>query len=51
MVAGEQGDDPVGFAELVLAQHHRTVPVQPHHISVALRDHIAAYPRRYARRR
>src|SRR6516165_11724069 len=30
MVAGEHGDDPVGFAELVLAQHHRTVSVQPH---------------------
>ena len=37
IVAGEQGDDPVGFAELVLAQHHRPVPVQPHHTSVALR--------------
>ena len=30
VVAGEQGDDPVGLAELVLAQHHRSVPVQPH---------------------
>src|SRR5271166_1111060 len=30
VVAGEHGDDPVGFAELVLAQHHRTVSVQPH---------------------
>src|SRR5271168_4906233 len=30
VVAGEQGDDPVGFAELVLAQHHRSIPVQPH---------------------
>src|ERR1700749_5348296 len=30
VVAGEHGDDPVGFAELVLAQHHRSIPVQPH---------------------
>jgi hypothetical protein len=30
MVAGEQGDDPVGLAELVLTQHHRSIPVQPH---------------------
>jgi len=27
VVAGEQGDDPVGFAELVLAHHHRSIPV------------------------
>jgi hypothetical protein len=27
MVAGEQGDDPVGFAELVLAQHNSSVSV------------------------
>jgi hypothetical protein len=30
VVAGEQGDDPVGLAELVLAHHHRPVPIQPH---------------------
>ena len=30
MVPGEQGDDPVGLAEFVLAQHDRSVSVQPH---------------------
>ena len=37
VLAGEQGHDPVGLAELVLAQHHRSVPVQPHRYSLALR--------------
>ena len=35
VLAGEQGDDPVGLAELVLAQHHRSIPVQPHPPSLA----------------
>jgi hypothetical protein len=30
VLTGEQGDDPVSLAELVLAQHDRPVPVQPH---------------------
>ena len=30
VLAGEQGHDPVGLAELVLAQHDRSIPVQPH---------------------
>src|SRR6185437_6625047 len=46
MVAGEQGDDPVGLAELVLAQHHRTIPVQPHRYQFVtrLRRHPAHAP-------
>jgi hypothetical protein len=36
VVTGEQGDDPVGLAEFVLAQHDRSVPVQPHPYSLAL---------------
>src|SRR5690349_21127946 len=46
MVAGEQGDDAVGFAELVLAQHHRTIPVQPHRYQFVtwLRRHTAHAP-------
>ena len=35
VLAGEQGDDPVGLAELVLTQHHRSVPVQPHPTSLS----------------
>ena len=35
VVAGQQRDDPVGFAELVLAQHHRPIPIQPHPDSFA----------------
>jgi hypothetical protein len=27
VIAGQQGDDPVGFAELVLAQHYRPVSI------------------------
>ena len=30
VVAGQEGDDAVGLTELVLAQHDRPVPVQPH---------------------
>jgi hypothetical protein len=37
VIAGEQGDDAVGFAELVLAQHNRPVPVQPHRSSLSPR--------------
>jgi len=46
VVAGEQGDDPVGFAELVLAQHHRSIPVQPHRYQfvTTLRRHPAHAP-------
>ena len=43
MVTGEQGNDPVGLAELVLAQHHRPIPVQPHRHSLPpLADNIRA---------
>ena len=38
VLAGEQGDDPVGLAELVLAQHHRSIPVQPHRHSLPPRS-------------
>ena len=38
VVAGEQSDDPVGLAELVLTQHHRSIPVQPHRYSLPLRS-------------
>lgn len=41
VIAGQQGDDPVGFAELVLAQHNSPVPIQPHHNSFAPRHDIA----------
>jgi hypothetical protein len=27
VITGQQGDDPVGFAELVLAQHNSSVSV------------------------
>ena len=27
VIAGQQGDDPVGFAELVLAQHYSSVSI------------------------
>jgi hypothetical protein len=27
VIAGQQGDDPVGFAELVLAQHNSPVSI------------------------
>jgi hypothetical protein len=27
VIAGQQGDDPVGFAELVLAQHYSPVSI------------------------
>ena len=30
VVAGQQGDDAVGLAELVLAHHDRPIPIQPH---------------------
>ena len=30
VVAGQQGDDAVGLTELVLAQHDRPIPIQPH---------------------
>ena len=43
VVAGEQGDDPVGLAELVLAQHHRSVPVQPHRNSLPSRSDRIRY--------
>ena len=33
VLTGEQGDDPVGLAELVLAKHHRPIPVQAHRTS------------------
>ena len=49
MLAGEQGDDPVGLAELVLAQHDRSIPVQPHR-TVSHRDlTVAGTQRRYSR--
>ncbi len=41
VVAGQHGDDPVGFAELVLAQHYRSVSIQPHLNSFAPRRDIA----------
>ena len=41
MIAGQQGDDSVGFAELVLAQHYSPVSIQPHHNSFAPRRDIA----------
>src|SRR5690606_15944704 len=40
VLAGEQSHDPVGLAELVLAQHHRSIPVQPHRDSVSPRGDI-----------
>ncbi len=48
VLAGEQGHDPVGLAELVLAQHHRPISVQPHQHSLPSRgDNVAeAYRRR-----
>ena len=51
MVAGEQGDDPVGLAELVLAQHHRPVPVQPHRNSLPPQSDKTGTQRRYSRYR
>ena len=36
VLTGEQRDDPVGLAEFVLAQHDRSVPVQPHRYSLPL---------------
>ena len=47
VLTGEQGDDPVGLAELVLAQHHRPVPVQPHRSSLPSRRDRSGYPRRW----
>jgi hypothetical protein len=41
VIAGQQGHDPVGFAELVLAQHNSSVSIQPHHNSFAPRRDIA----------
>ena len=41
VVPGQQGDDPVGFAELVLAQHNSSVSIQPHPNSFAPRRDIA----------
>jgi hypothetical protein len=31
VITGQESDDPVGFAELVLAQHNSPVSIQPHH--------------------
>jgi hypothetical protein len=41
VITGQQGDDPVCFAELVLAQHYRSVSIQPHLNSFAPRHDIA----------
>ncbi|BBX42831.1 hypothetical protein MSIM_42820 [Mycobacterium simiae] len=41
VVAGQEGHDPVGLAELVLAQHYRSVSIQPHLHSFAPRRDIA----------
>ena len=35
VVAGQQGDDAVGLAELVLAHHDRPIPIQPHPSSLS----------------
>ncbi len=35
VLPGEQRHDPVGLAELVLPQHHCSIPVQPHRSSLA----------------
>ena len=40
VVTGEQGDDTVGLAEFVLAQHDSPVPVQPHPTSLSPRRDI-----------
>jgi hypothetical protein len=33
VITGQQGDDSVGFAKLVLTQHNSSVSIQPHHNS------------------
>lgn len=43
VIAGEQCDDPVGLTELVLTQHHRSIPVQPHHMSFSFQTDRSRY--------
>jgi len=35
VLASQEGDDPVGLTELVLTQHHCSIPVQPHRSSLS----------------
>lgn len=46
VLAGQQRDDAVRLAQLVLAQHHRMIPIQPHRNSLACGTDRAVTSRR-----
>ena len=46
VVAGQQRDDAIGLTELVLAQHNRPIPIQPHPMSLSPPPVIVVAPRR-----